>query len=307
MSLKSKLIATCAASAMLLSAVAAQAGQGMSFDSLPAPVRQSVEVLAPDVGANEFSAEKEKGGVYAIGYSKNGTHLEITVNANGEVVRIEEKLSYKPVPSSAHNDRIADAASINEDMVEFALAGEAGKVEEKIAALKQALPGLRTIIGETAYEKVGGQLQAMETHSAKGDMTGVSMAAVEAYKQLELTLDKAALVVPIEVSMLDYSGFKLNALSHAKSPEWADIAASAKEAAGYWKALEGNVADKGLRDLMNSIQLGLDEGVARKDAAQVGFAAQLKLDAVDLLEHYFVSAYKTSAGAVAPDKDEISK
>ena len=267
MSMKSKLIATCAASAMLLSTVAAQAGQAVSFDKLPAPVRQSVEVLAPDVGANEFRAEEEKGGLYTIGYSKKGIHFEITANANGEVARIEEKLSYKPVPSSVHNDRIADAASINEDMVEFALAGEAGKVEEKIAALKHALPGLRTIIGETAYEKVGGQLQVMETHSAKGDMTGVSLAAVEAYKQLELTLDKA----------------------------------------GYWKALERNVEDKGLRDLMNSIQSGLDEGVARKDAAQVGFAAQLKLDAVDLLEHYFVSAYKIGAGAVAPDKNEISK
>lgn len=307
MSLKPRLIATCAAGAMLLSAVSALAAQALTFDNLPASVRQSVEVLAPDIGTNEFTAEKEKGGLYAIGYSQKGTHFQIAVNANGKVLRIEEKLGYKPLPSSVRNDSIADAASINEDTVGFALAGETGKVEEKIAALKQALPNLRSDIGETTYEKVGGRLKAMETHLANGDLTGVSLAAVEAYKELELTLDKAALTTPIEVSLLDYSGFKLSALSRAKSANWDTIAAGANEAARYWKAIEGQVADKGLRDLMISIQSGLADGVARRDAAQVAFAAQVQLDAVDLLEHSFVSAYKSGAGAVVPDQEEASR
>ena len=188
------------------------------------------------------------------------------------------------------NDRISAAASINEDMVELALAGETSEVQEKITDLRNALSELQPALSEGTYQAVGSELNAMEAAVGNNDMVGVALAAVEAYRTLENALDRSALVAPREVSMLDYSGFKLSALTAAATPSWTMIGAAASEASGVWKALAPQVQDTGLRDLMNSIITGLEDAVDRHDVAQSRFAAQIILDAVDVLEQHFARA-----------------
>jgi hypothetical protein len=264
------LIAICVANSILLAAMAANAGEVIEFSDLPAAVRKSVKALFPDMAPGDFQADRQSRDVYEIGYSRKGIYYLVTVDADGTVGRIQEKSVYKPLPASRRNDRIAEAASLNEDIIEMALAGDATGVAGKIADLKQSLPTLRPYIGDDVYGDVEGPLKTMETKDAKGDLMGVSFAAVDAYKQLILSLDQTVMVAPIEVSLLDYSGFKLLILSHAERPDWAEIAAAIREERGYWKSLEGRIEDSDLRDLMGSMQSGLDAAAGRKDRPRFG-------------------------------------
>src|SRR4030088_1879372 len=65
------------------------------------------------------------------------------------------KLAQKTSPPSKEADRnakLADAASINEDLICFSLEGKADKVAEKVVALREALPALRPILNARSFE-----------------------------------------------------------------------------------------------------------------------------------------------------------
>lgn len=177
-------------------------------------------------------------------------------------------------------------ASAAEDMIDFALAGDAGRVEEKLSELSPQIPAIRKALGDAAATGVEKRLAEIEAALGQGDFTGVALQANEAFRTIVEARGVTG-TVPIEVSLLDYSGFKLKTLANAGSVDWAAMAAATDEASGFWKPLADKVKEKGLRDLMNSLQDGLSQGVAEQDATQVAFAAQMLLDAVDLLEKSF--------------------
>jgi hypothetical protein len=108
-------------------------------------------------------------------------------------------------------------------------------------------------------------------------------------------MDAARRPSPIEVAMMDYAGFKLSILAAVPAPDWATIAATAKESDGSWSALGKKVSDASIRNLVGAIQDGLKAAVERKDINGVRFAAKMQLEVVDVLEQYFKGAYRTGS------------
>ena len=200
---------------------------------------------------------------------------------------LAQKSSSKPIKENSRNAKLAGAASINEDLIGFALDGKADKVAERVSALRKALPALRPLLNAQTFENVGRQVTDMEQTSAKSDLLGTALASVEAYRAIENAMDAGNRPAPIEVAMLDYSGFKLSILAKAQAADWQTIAATAKESDGSWTALARNVQDVGLRNLVGAIQEGLRDAVGRKDINGVKFAAKMQLEVVDVLEGYF--------------------
>lgn len=220
---------TALAFATLLPPVAAAAGM-TTFDQLSPNVRASVEAIVPDVAPENMRLGAGEGGTILVTYARGGMSSELAVAPDGTVLRIEETVSYRPGPTSARNVRISDAASITEDMVEFALAGDTGRVEESIRALKAEVSNLRPDLSEASYQAIGARIAEMETALVRGDFTGIEMAAVETYRALEQETDSLRRATPLEISMLDYSGFKLSVLARAAAPDWSAIADAAAEA-----------------------------------------------------------------------------
>ena len=188
------------------------------------------------------------------------------------------------------NAMLADAASINEDLIDAALGGKADKVADKVAAMRKALPMLRPLLDGPTFDALARELTAMEQAMAGKDLPAIALASVEAYRIIEAATDPAQRPAPIEVAMLDYSGFKLSILAARPTAEWAAIGATAKDSDSNWSALAKNVRDSGIRDLAAAIQDGLKSAVARKDIEGVKFAAKLQLGIVDVLEGYFKRA-----------------
>ena len=60
------------------------------------------------------------------------------------------------------NAKLADAASINEDLIDAALGGKADKVAEKVAAMRKALPMLRPLLDAATFDALARELTAME-------------------------------------------------------------------------------------------------------------------------------------------------
>jgi hypothetical protein len=204
-------------------------------------------------------------------------------------VKLAQKTSPTPIKDANRNAKLADAASINEDLIGFSLEGKADKVTEQVGAMRKALPTLRPLLDVSIFETLERQLAEMEQASSKSDVFATALVAVEAYRVIENAMDTAHRPSPIGVAMLDYSGFKLSLLASTPDTDWPTIAATAKESDGSWSALDKSVKDASLRNLLNAIQEGLRGAVERKDIHGVKFAAKMQLEAVDVLEQYFKS------------------
>jgi hypothetical protein len=201
------------------------------------------------------------------------------------------KFAQTTLPTSSkdadRNEMLTAAASINEDLIGFVLDGKTDKVAEQVTAMRKALPTLRPFLNATVFETLGRQLTAMEQASSKNDTLGTALAAVEAYRVIENAMDSDRRPSPIEVAMLDYSGFKLSVLAAMQDTDWATIAATARGSDASWSVLITSVKDGGIQNLVNAIQDGLRAAVQRKDIHGVKFAAKMQLEVVDVLEGYF--------------------
>ncbi len=123
--------------------------------------------------------------------------------------------------------------------------------------------------------------------NGQGDNETLALKSVEAYRILIESLDVNSLVVPIQVSLLDYAGFKFEALLHAKATDWLALEKVAEETQQQWAATHPRVTDKGLSDAVDTAIAGMYKASIEKNAGMAVFAAQIDLALVDLLEGYF--------------------
>jgi hypothetical protein len=202
-------------------------------------------------------------------------------------LQLAQKAPSKQGNEDIRNVKLADAASINEDLIGFALEGKVDKVAEKVAAMRKAHSTSRALLDDTTFETLGRQITDMEQASSKNDALGTALVAVEVYRNLENAMDAAQRPSPIEVAMMDYSGFKLSILAGGQAPDWGAIAVTARESDGSWSALVKQVPDTSIRNLVGTIQAGLRAAVERKDIHGVRFAAKMQLEVVDVLEQSF--------------------
>jgi len=188
---------------------------------------------------------------------------------------------------STNNDQILAGVEPFEELAETALSGDARKIEvafkeadKRRAATRALLPAANA----ARYDTLFTALQAAQTIH---DNLGVALLAAELYKVGVSSLDAPKLTVPMEVSLLDYSGFRTNVLLKVPAQDWAAIAATAQEANGYWAKVRDRVADKRLQSRMSKAQQDLAEAARTHNAALSKSAAKINLDLVDELESYF--------------------
>lgn len=201
-------------------------------------------------------------------------------------------------PSPA-NDALLAAASPFEDLTEFAEAGDTPGMDRALSQFKQHAEAARTALPAGARIRLDSLVTTIDTSRAAGDRPAVAIGAVEAYRVLIENLDESALAVPRAVSMLDYAGFRTVVLANAAAKgnaDWPALAATAREARGFWSSIEGRIDDTALTDAMNTSIAGMEEAAAQKDARLARLAGQVDLDLVDLLEHHFEHAAAPAAG-----------
>ncbi|TBR11420.1 MAG: hypothetical protein EPO46_06485 [Lysobacter sp.] len=131
----------------------------------------------------------------------------------------------------------------------------------------------------------------VERHWKAGERHAMALDAVEAYRTLVTAVDRKAMPVPVEVSLLDYAGFRLNALlGDGKSANWPAIRRTTTEAHGFWKSIQSRVKDPVLVDAMVRTLKAFDTATTKRDPQLLAYAADMDLILVDGLETHLTPA-----------------
>jgi hypothetical protein len=192
--------------------------------------------------------------------------------------------------TQAQKDIMEAAASACEDMVDAVAATGMAAAQPKLVDLRAALKKAHGFLKADVAAQLDQRAEAM-TGLAKGtSKTELSLAAIETFKDIVNASDWHNAKIPKDVSMLDYTGFKLSILASDANPDWATAAKTADEAHVVWDKLVPKFKDEDLVDLAHTLDAGTVDAVKRHDAAGVLFASKLQLVSIDLIETSFLNA-----------------
>lgn len=123
------------------------------------------------------------------------------------------------------------------------------------------------------------------------------MAAVETYRALVEAQEPESAHPPIAVSLLDYAGFRYDALAQASSPDWTEMLGLTEFARQQWQKLAPKVQSRATPGVVDAALAAMAKAAERKDAAAARNSAAVELALVDLLEEQV--ATNSVAGAPA--------
>ncbi|MDT3706064.1 MAG: hypothetical protein ROZ09_04510 [Thiobacillus sp.] len=185
------------------------------------------------------------------------------------------------------NETLLEATSPFEDMVDLALARNDASITKALADATRQSAAVKAVLPAAAASRFDKQLQTLHKAASGKDYQTLASTAADAFRLLIDGLRPDHLKVPKEVSLLDYSGFKLRALAIAARPDWNAMRKIAAAASVWWQTIEPGVSDKALRDAFSSTVAGLREATKNENLPMLRFAVQIDLDLVDLLEKHF--------------------
>lgn len=192
-----------------------------------------------------------------------------------------------PATAAAKADPLAGGAEIFENLTEASPVIDAAAFKKSLAKFETLYPAISAHLSPDRKKRLDSLVSGVRNAWQKGDRGAMAIQSIEIYRLLEESINRSGQPVPVEVPMLDYAGFKLNALLLSPQPDWKQAGKTAQEAAAWWTAIEAHITDKSLRDAMAHTIAGIKEAVARKDPKLLRFAAEMDLILVDGLEMFF--------------------
>lgn len=160
--------------------------------------------------------------------------------------------------------------------------------QAKLAAARDSM----LLKSEPAAELVA-HLQAVDRARRSMARADLAIASIESFRLFVSAAATDTSAVPVQVSLLDYVGFRYAVDVAATPVRWGDAAIAADYAAARWSELELRIKDAGLKGRFKTAIVALKAAVRARDGAGAGRRAQAELDLVDELETYFT----TSAGS----------
>jgi hypothetical protein len=187
---------------------------------------------------------------------------------------------------SPGNATLRSAAEPFEVLTEQAFTAPWPEADRLIADARSAGARARSILPAAAAAGLDARLAAVATARQAQDRPGLALAAVETYRELVQSQDAATAQVPIPISLLDYAGFRYDALAQAPNPDWAAMEQAARFAGDQWRALAPSVASPGLRGVVPQSIAAMSAAVRQRDVPFARSAAATELALVDLLEEH---------------------
>ena len=192
---------------------------------------------------------------------------------------------------SAHSkpDVLSQASEIAEQLSESAPTVDAAAFAKSMSDLSALNARLSTSLSPVRQKALDAFVAGIRGAWTAGDRSALAVQSIEAYRLLQEALPRGPRAVPVQVALLDYVGFKVNALLASSSTDWARIADTVHEAQTWWTAIEPHTSDATLKEGMNRTLLGMKEAADQKDAKVMHFAADMELILVDGLETFFLA------------------
>lgn len=189
-------------------------------------------------------------------------------------------------------DPLAAGAELFENFTESSPVMDAAAFNKSLAKFEALYPSISARLSADGKKRLDFLVTEIRSAWRQGNRGAMALESIEAYRLLTESMDRSGQPVPLEVPLLDYTGFKLNALLLSKHPDWKEVGRTAQEASAWWAAIEANITDKSLREAMAHTIAGIKEASNRKDPSLLRFAAEMDLILVDGLETFFNSHTK---------------
>lgn len=190
--------------------------------------------------------------------------------------------------AGTRNARLLDAAGGYETLTETAFEKPPAELGATLATARQKASAVRALLSPDNASRLDALSAELDAALRNQNRMATAIAAVESYRILVSAQDSSA-PVPVEVGLLDYAGFKYDALAKARPPDWDQMASVARYARDTWARVAPRVAAKGLAGAVDSALSGMDTAVRERSdvAARVAVSNQLAL--VDALEEHFTT------------------
>jgi hypothetical protein len=193
---------------------------------------------------------------------------------------------------SPGNAILRNAAEPFEVLTESAFTASWPEVDRLIADARSAGARARAILPAAAAAGLDARLAAIVAARQAQDRPGLALAAVETYRNLVSSQDAASAQIPIPVSLLDYAGFRYDALVQAPNPDWAAIEQAARFAGDQWRALAPSVTSPGLRGVVPQSIGAMSAAARQHDVPFARSAAATELALVDLIEEHVAAGHR---------------
>jgi hypothetical protein len=187
---------------------------------------------------------------------------------------------------SPGNAILRSAAEPFEVLTEQAFAAPWPEVDRLIADARSAGARARGILPGAAAASLDARLAEIAAARQAQNRPGLALAAVETYRVLVQSQDAATAQIPVPVSLLDYAGFRYDALAQAPNVDWAAMEQAARFAGDQWRVLAPSVTSPGLRGVVPQSIDAMSTAVRQHDVPFARSAAATELALVDLLEEH---------------------
>lgn len=190
------------------------------------------------------------------------------------------------VRSESDRKTILAAAERFENLTEAAFNGARPTASALVLAHRDAQIA-RPLLNTSESATLDRQVQVVDAAATTGVAADIALASVEVYRTL-ITVAGGEGKIPVQVGLLDYSGFRFWADAKAAPPHWADMTQAHDFAAAQWQLVEPRIHDPVVAKKFSAALGAMASAVARKDAIAAVRAGTSEMDLVDELEKLLV-------------------
>lgn len=219
-----------------------------------------------------------------------GSLLIYGCNKPAEKAETSNPATEAAAPSvKAEKLRFMAAAEPFEALTEAAASGDAKKIETAASAALTSGEAMRTMLPSTVMPQFEKELASIRRGQQLKDTTTIALSSNEAYRIL-VSASAGAASFPVEVSLLDYAGFRYDANLKAKPSRWADMTEATLFAERQWAQVEPKLNQPALAADFGKALTGMKKAAATRDNKLAASSVKAELDLVDKLEAAFGKA-----------------
>lgn len=182
--------------------------------------------------------------------------------------------------------RFMAAAEPFEALTEAAATGDERRIQPAVNAALASGDRIRSTLPSTYRNELDFQTISIRRGQRAKDPTAISLSSNEAYRIL-VSASAGAASFPVEVSLLDYAGFRYDANLKAKPARWADMTEATLFAERQWAQVEPRLKEPALAAEFGKALTDMKKAAATKDGKLAAASVKAELDLVDKLEAAF--------------------
>ena len=134
--------------------------------------------------------------------------------------------------------------------------------------------------------KLADELTSIRRANAADRPADVALASMECFRTLVSAVPGTP-AIPVDVSLLDYAGFRYDADAQAAPVRWADMARAMIFARERWSNIRMRPAAAGLVTRFETVLTDMEKAVSAQNVPHARASAKAELDMVDELESVF--------------------